>query len=190
MFLPMGLLKGIFRMGKAQFALAVTGLALLNAPAVALHNAGWGRVSMQGSIIETACAIEMNSREQVIEMATVPLSQIARQGEGIARPFTIRLVNCTLQHLNGKLPDWKAFRITFDGDARGDLLRVSGDAHGVALRISDRKGNIARPGEPMPSVAIEPGDRTLRFTMHLVSDNHPLKAGTYHSVVRFKMDYY
>ncbi|VTR51655.1 P pilus assembly protein, pilin FimA [Serratia fonticola] len=30
--------------------------------------AGWGRVNMQGSIIDTACAIAVESREQSIDM--------------------------------------------------------------------------------------------------------------------------
>lgn len=45
--------------------------------------AGWGRVNMQGAVIETACAIDTESRDQTIDMSIAPLSQIIRDGKGL-----------------------------------------------------------------------------------------------------------
>ena len=39
---------------------------------------GWGRVNMQGAIIDTACAIAAGSRDQTIDMDVLPLGNIAR----------------------------------------------------------------------------------------------------------------
>lgn len=36
----------------------------------------WGRVSMEGSITDTACAIDPGSLEQTIDMAIFPIGQL------------------------------------------------------------------------------------------------------------------
>jgi len=41
-----------------------------------------GRVNMQGSIIDTPCAIDVNSQDQTIDMTSVPVGQIERDGYG------------------------------------------------------------------------------------------------------------
>lgn len=117
---------------------------------------GWGRVNMQGAIIDTACAIAAGSRDQTIDMDVLPLGNIARDGQGNTRPFTIELINCTFERPKPNLPNWKQFQVVFDGDADGELFGVRGDAKGVALQISDGQGNIAAPGVPLPRGDISP----------------------------------
>ncbi|CAI0905637.1 PAP fimbrial minor pilin protein precursor [Serratia proteamaculans] len=152
--------------------------------------AGWGRVNMQGSIIETACAIDTQSRDQTIDMDTAPVSQIARDGQGVSRQFSIRLINCLLERADPTLPDWRRFQVTFDGRADTGGFGVEGAASGVALQISDTAGNIANPGQALPAGDITPGDKTLNYSMRLVGNQQVLKAGEYYSTLRFKMDYY
>ncbi|MGU9756056.1 fimbrial protein [Serratia marcescens] len=152
------------------------------------HIAGWGRVNMQGSIIDTACAIAVDSREQTIDMGVLPLSDIIRDGQGRSQPFSIDLVNCITDR-PGK-EGWKKFQVTFDGEAHGGLFGVNGDASGVALQIIDTQGNVAMPGKAMPPMDIIPGDSQLNYAMRLVANNHVLKAGDYLSSIRFKLDYF
>ncbi|HEP1044384.1 TPA: fimbrial protein [Serratia marcescens] len=151
---------------------------------------GEGRVNMQGAIIDTACAIATESREQIIDMEVIPFSDIVRDGQGRGVDFNIDLINCVLERADKTLPDWKQFKITFDGNAEGDFFGIGGDISGVALRIVDAAGNIARPGIPLPPIALLPGDYRMGFSLSLVANNKPLKAGSYFSSVRFKMDYY
>lgn len=145
---------------------------------------------MQGAIIDTACAIATESREQIIDMKNTALADIKRGGGGKSVPFTIELVNCVLERADKKLPDWKQFQITFDGHADGEAFGVGGAASGIALKITDAVGNIARPGRPLPPMEIFTGNYRLNFTLTLIENNRPLKAGSYFSSVRFKMDYY
>ncbi len=164
---------------------------LLNNQAQAAHQTqGWGRVNMQGSIIDTACAIAAGSREQTIDMDTVPVGDIMRDGQGATRPFSVELIHCELSRPDPKLPDWRHFQVTFDGDADGSLFGVSGEAKGVALEITDSRGNKATPGAPLPVGEITPGTMKLDYTMRLVSNNQVLKAGGYTSSLHFKLDYY
>ncbi|ALX93541.1 hypothetical protein AV650_08175 [Serratia fonticola] len=43
---------------------------------------GQGRVSMEGAIVETPCAIEVGDRDQSLVMDTLPVSQLIRDGRG------------------------------------------------------------------------------------------------------------
>ncbi|CAI0696831.1 fimbrial protein [Serratia quinivorans] len=153
-------------------------------------SAGWGRVNMQGAVIETACAIDTDSRDQTIDMSVLPLGQIIRDGQGLTQPFTINLVNCVLGKIDDKQPDWQRFQVTFDGREDNGLFGVEGRAKGIALQITDDAGNVASPGEPLPAVAILEGDRQLKYSLRLMGNNQVLRAGEYTSTVRFKMDYY
>ncbi|WP_447885650.1 fimbrial protein [Serratia fonticola] len=150
--------------------------------------AGWGRVNMQGSIIDTACAIAVDSREQSIDMGVIPVADIIRDGQGRSKSFSIDLVNCVLER-PGK-QDWKQFQVTFDGDPEGNLFGVSGGASGVGLQITDEWGNVALPGKVLPVVDIVPGNMQLNYSLKLVANNHALKSGDYFSSIRFKLDYF
>lgn len=170
----------------ASFMFFMTTSSVLSAGPVQ----GWGRVNMQGAIIDTACAIAVDSRYQTIDMDIVPVADIIRDGEGRTKPFSITLVDCELGRPGGKLTDWKQFQVTFDGVAEGNLFGVQGEASGVALKIFDNAGNIASPGKPLPADYIIPGTMRLDYTIKLVSNNHALKVGDYFSSIRFKLDYF
>lgn len=162
-------------------------LAVLSAQSIN-SIAGWGRVNMQGAIIDTACAIAVDSREQTVDMDVVPLTDIIRDGQGRSKKFSIVLENCVLER-NGK-EDWAQFQVTFDGDADGELFGVHGDASGVALQIVDPRGNIALPGKALPLADIIPSKGQLDYTLKVVANNHALKTGDYFSSIRFKLDYF
>ncbi|HFF8968845.1 fimbrial protein [Serratia marcescens] len=155
-----------------------------------LAAAGWGRVNMQGAVIETACAIDTESRDQTIDMSITPLSQIIRDGKGATRAFSIRLVNCVLERIDENLPKWQRFQVTFDGRVDNGLFGVDGQARGVALQLADSEGNIVSPGNPTPSMDITEGNRELNYSLRLVSNQQLLRSGEFTSSIRFKMDYY
>ncbi|MGN7915779.1 fimbrial protein [Enterobacter sp. 22466] len=151
---------------------------------------GEGRVSMQGSIIDTPCAIAVDSRDQSIDMAVLSVEQIMRDGQGPTRPFSIRLVDCVLAD-NPTQKNSNIFRVTFDGTTTNDnLFAVNGQGRGVGLQIADEGGNIALPGEQMQPGTLHAGNMTLDYTIRLVANHKTLRAGPYHSTIRFKLDYY
>jgi type 1 fimbria pilin len=158
--------------------------------AEASQEQGWGKVNMVGAIIETACAIDTESRDQTINMGTLPISQIARDGKSLITPFSIRLVNCVLTRQNTSLPDWRYFKISFDGHNDSGLFGVEGEAKGVALQLIDNQGGIIVPGSPLSVEEITSKEMLLKYSLRLVSNNQLLQAGQYTSTVKFKMDYY
>lgn len=158
--------------------------------AAAQGSSGWGNVHLSGSIIDTACAIDTQSIDQTIDMGATPLSQIARNGQGRATLFSIRLVNCVLNRDAKFLPSWRHFAITFDGTNDNGLFGVDGEAKGVALKITDSEGNIAIPGKPLPSGNVETGDMSLKYSLQPMGNHRKFHAGDYTSIIKFKMDYY
>ncbi|ENZ7484579.1 fimbrial protein [Klebsiella aerogenes] len=154
---------------------------------------GHGRVGMRGEILDSACGVDTESQDQTVDMLVQPLSEVIGSGSGIPRPFSIRLVNCSLQrHSPNNLPvdDWQYFKVTFDGIRNHGAFGVEGNARGVALQIRDAQGNIANPGQALPAGNIEPGTMQLNYTLRLVGDGENLSAGSYHSTIRYKLDYY
>lgn len=145
---------------------------------------------MEGAIIESACVIDAGSRDQTIEMGNIPISQIAREGQGEKKPFTIRLIDCELTNIKGHHSGAQHFQVTFDGVTDREFFQVEGDAKGVSLQLTDTEGNIAIPGKPLPSGNVQPGDIILNYDMQLVGNKQTLKVGEYHSTIRFKLDYY
>ncbi|WP_152594390.1 fimbrial protein [Enterobacter sp. UCD-UG_FMILLET] len=66
-------------------------IAAANNPRHALTDQGHGIVNMQGSIIDTPCAIATADREQSIEMMTTTVGEIIHNGRGNKNPFSLTL---------------------------------------------------------------------------------------------------
>lgn len=163
---------------------------MLSSAALAYPDMGHGDVALQGSILNAACTIDINSRDQSIDMGIIPVGEIVRNGRSVAKPFSIRLTNCVLHRTDSALPNWQYFEVTFDGNRDGELIGVDGEAEGIALQVSDELGNIAQPGVPLPSVMLTSSEKTLNYSLYLVPNYQKFKSGKYRTTVRFKMDYY
>lgn len=145
---------------------------------------------MRGAILETACTIATRDAQQSIDMGSLPVSSLLRDGKGPASPLTIRLTDCVPGPNISAAHNYKIFSITFDGPAEGSTFNLQGKASGVALRISDATGHIAKAGIALPPQDITARDMRLEYSLTLVSNKNPLMAGTYFTTVRFKLDYF
>lgn len=147
-------------------------------------NQRYGEVTVNGRIIVSACAIDTKSVDQTIAMASVPISQVIRDGQGEWHEFSIKLVNCTLEQFNPH------FSVTFDGREDDGHFGIDGNAKGMALQISDQWGNVAAPGIPMAKNDIRSGAMEFKYGLRLIGNHQVMKVGNYNTTVRFKMDYY
>jgi len=150
----------------------------------------FGDVDIQGSIISAACTIDIDSRDQSIDMGTIPIGEITRNGRSVAKPFSIRLTNCVLRTADAGLSNGQYFKVTFDGRRDGELIGIDGEVKGIALQVSDDLGNVARPGIPLPSVMLTSNEKILNYSLYLVPNYQDFRSGEYRTTVRFKMDYY
>lgn len=148
----------------------------------------WGSINMDGSIVDSACAIDTGSYEQVVDMGILPIGTIRQQGQGPVQPFHIALIGCSLTSYSGSA--WQTFSVTFDGPASGDWFAVSGEARGVAMQLQDVDGKTIYPGKSTEKQNITPRNKVLHYGLRLVSDKKPLRPGEYQSALRFKLDYY
>lgn len=150
-----------------------------------------GRANMQGSIIDTACAIDVGSLYQVIEIDMTSTGIMSQSVEGPKIPFSIHFLECSLTPALQNRPDWSHFRITFDG-AREDetAFKLYGQAKGVSLKLYSPDGTSIFPGVAMAEQELIEGSSRLDFILRLVSNGQLLQAGDYHTTLRFKMDYF
>lgn len=172
----------------------ITATLLLLAGAVAVLPA-WGdgsRLSMNGAIVATACDIDIKSRDQTIDMGTQPFEQVVNNSQALVRSFSISLVNCTLKHVGDNILGKQHFRVTFDGRNENGRFGVDGAARGVALVLSDAQGQEAVPGEPLLAQVpvLQAKEMRLNYTARMVSNNQPLRTGTYTALVRYQLEYY
>lgn len=158
-------------------------------PTAYATNNGSGTVTMQGEIIDSACAIDMDSQEQIIDMGILPTGVIQQMGMGPARNIDIYLVNCTLEKADAANGYWNTLRMTFDGPRDGNLFSVAGDAAGVGLYLEDANQYQVIPGEALPAQPITPPTMRLNYQLRLATNHRPLRPGNYQAMIRFKVDY-
>lgn len=160
-----------------------------NLPGVASanqHDPLHGHVNMQGSIIDTPCAIATADLEQTVDMAITTTGEIVDDGKGKPKPFSLTLINCIF---NTSKSDGQRFMTTFDGPTDDGLFSING-AKGVGLQIADIAGNIAIPGKALPAGSLVSGTQRLDYTLRLVRNHNLLKPGVYQASLRFKVDYF
>ncbi|AIR85004.1 MULTISPECIES: fimbrial protein [Erwiniaceae] len=153
------------------------------------NNEGFGRVNMTGSIVETPCAIEVGDRDQTLYMGNHPISKIIRDGQGPKKEFSIRLFGCVLTRLDPSKPDWKNFKVMFDGENDKGHFKTAGTASGVSVKISDLIGNVATPGVHLPDGDLIVENMHLKYTLNLVGNQEILQAGDHQLTIRFRIDY-
>ncbi|ATM76885.1 MULTISPECIES: fimbrial protein [Serratia] len=170
-----------------------TSLFLLVGAVTALPVWGEGsQLSMNGAIVATACDIDTTSRDQTVDMGTLPFDRIINDSQALSRPFSIRLVNCTLKHSNNNILGKQHFRVTFDGRNEDGRFGVEGQARGVALVLNDALGNEAVPGKALPpqTPVLQGKEMLLHYTARMVANNQPLQTGTYSAQVRYQLEYH
>lgn len=150
---------------------------------------GLGYLNMTGAILDAPCDIEVGDSDQALVMDTFPIGELATGGRGPQRDFSIRLVDCYPRRIDSG-SEFLRFAVTFDGQPERDYFGVLGSARGLALTITDDRGVAAVPGRPLPERLLAPGTNQLDYTVAVVANQQPLRAGDYRSVIRFKMDYY
>lgn len=157
---------------------AALGVALLCATAAvaASKTQDVTRVYMEGNILDSPCSIGSGSASQSIRLG------------GSRKAFSIQLKDCDVEHHDARLPDWRQFIATFDGDADDDVT-VRGAQQEMALAVTDAKGRVARADVPLIPDELTHGNRTLHF--RLQSSAHRLKGkGAARSVLHFRLNYF
>ncbi|KNA39710.1 fimbrial protein [Escherichia coli] len=150
-----------------------------------------GRANFKGQIIAPACTLVMEDAWQEIDMGTTPLRDLQNSTEGPEKKFRLRLRNCELAGTGKRVYTASRVRVTFDGlqGETPDKFSLTGQAEGISLQILDNQGYPARVGKVMPPLLLNGNEEGLDYTLRVVRNGQPLKAGDYYAALRFKVDY-
>lgn len=149
-----------------------------------------GSLRMHGSVIEAACTINTGNNEQSIDIGTVPISKILRDGKGPGIPFHIRLTNCSPLGVTYQQKRLQGVHIIFDGQAENRVLfALEGNGSGEGIAITDADGLQIFPGQTTPETDLDPGRMILDYTLWLTADYQLLRPGEFYTTIRYFMEY-
>ncbi|STE89123.1 PixH protein [Escherichia coli] len=150
-----------------------------------------GRASFKGQVIAPACTLAMEDTWQAIDMGETPLRDLQDSFSGPEKRFRLRLRNCELAGTGKRVYTASRVRVTFDGlqGETPDRFSLTGQAEGINLQILDNQGYPARVGKVMPPLLLNGNEEGLDYTLRVVRNGQPLKAGNYYAALRFKVDY-
>ncbi|HHN8460448.1 TPA: fimbrial protein [Morganella morganii] len=150
---------------------------------------GWGKVTMSGSVVDTACNIDMNSRDQTVNMGELPVNTLNNIGYGPVKNFDIKLTDCHFERYDRPDSKWNSLMITFGGPSENDFFSLSGEAKGIKLLLSDEYNSKVIPGTASLPVNITPGTMYLRYNLQIIKNSQTVTAGNYWTLLNFKIDY-
>ncbi|HAY0228462.1 TPA: type 1 fimbrial protein [Escherichia coli] len=150
-----------------------------------------GRASFKGQVIAPACTLAMEDTYQAIDMGATPVRDLQDSFAGPEKKFRLRLRNCELAGTGKRIYTASRVRVTFDGlqGETSDKFSLTGQAEGINLQILDNQGYPARVGKVMPPLLLNGNEDGLDYTLRVVRNGQPLKAGDYYGALRFKVDY-
>ncbi|WP_213134211.1 fimbrial protein [Citrobacter sp. FP75] len=150
-----------------------------------------GRANFKGQVILPACTLAMEDTYQVIDMGETPVRDLQNSSVGAEKKFRLRLRNCELAGTGKRVYTASRVRVTFEGvhGETPDKFLLLGSSQGVSLQILDQQGYPAKSGKVMPPLLLNGNEDEFDYTLRLVRNEYPLKAGSYYSVLRFKVDY-
>ncbi|EDX8870379.1 type 1 fimbrial protein [Salmonella enterica] len=150
-----------------------------------------GRASFKGQVIAPACTLAMEDTWQAIDIGETPVRDLQNSFSGPEKRFRLRLRNCELAGTGKRVYTASRVRVTFDGlqGETPDKFSLTGRAEGINLQILDNQGYPARVGKVMPPLLLNGNEDGLDYTLRVVRNGQPLKAGDYYAALRFKVDY-
>ncbi|EFB2788038.1 fimbrial protein [Escherichia coli] len=150
------------------------------------EHAWWdGWATFKGQVIIPACTLDMENIWQAIDMGPV------RDFVNNEKKLRLRLRNCELAEAGKRIYTASLVRMSFDGlqgDTSEEFLLI-GQAEGINLQILDNHGYPTRVGKVMPPLFLNGNEEGLNYTLRLVRNGRPFKAGNYYAALRFKVDY-
>lgn len=150
-----------------------------------------GRTIFKGQVIAPACTLAMEDAYQTIDMGMTPVRDLQGSSVGIEKKFRLRLRNCELAGTGKRVYTASRVRVTFNGlqGVTSDKFSLIGQAEGIDLQIFDHQGYPARAGRVMPPLLLNGNEEGLDYTLRVVRNGQPLKAGNYYAALHFKVDY-
>lgn len=160
-----------------------------------------GELHVYGALTEGACQLNMESRDQQINLGYIASNVLRRPGDsGTPVNFELKLDRCirsggvqTDRYKGGLVWDSQQPVITLSFLAQSDpvmptLIKVNG-VQGLGLRIEDSLHRTVTPGERGEPQFLTPGSNVLAYTVTPVRTPEPLTPGFFQATVNFQVNY-
>lgn len=162
-----------------------------------------GGLRATGTLVASPCVLLPESAEQYIDLSSTVAWGLERPGSTTSPvQVYIKLDRCPgefhfmrdhqLMRGSTMLNGQSAVKMTIYGEVEptdGRFFRVHGGVEGVALRLSDRQGELLRPGMQSRPQVLNPGRNDLVFQAQLWRLPAPLMANEWRSVVNIGLEY-
>jgi len=169
-----------------------SGFANAAEPATPQTVAG-GTVNFTGSIVNTPCAVDVDSTNQTVTLGQYRQSSFKQTGDTSAPVnFSIGLVDCSVDV-------YKSAAITFKGqtmDGKQDVLALNGGsaseqtAEGVGIQILQNSTPVTVDGStPAGTTALLEGANNIAFQARYISTAETVSAGAADSMAEFTITY-
>lgn len=160
-----------------------------------------GKVTVYGSLVESACRLEAKSAFQAIELGETGTGRLKKIGDrGTPVSFELNLEDCPYSF--SAVPDDRTNTRSWAHDQpivtvrfsavrdpeNPELIKVQG-ASGVGLRMQDVNGENVRLGSRGKPLYIKPGATSLVYSVIPERTSANLIAGSYYAVMDFHLSY-
>lgn|SRR5690606_26155983 len=159
-----------------------------------------GVLHVSGIITESACRLEMQSKDQTVDMGTIAtgdLPQVGHRGAPIAVQLRLRdCVRSASDNLDmlGNI-SWSASQpamsLTFfsEHDERNPQLIHARGVSGVGLRLTDSAQRDLVLGQSSKPLFLTPGSDVITYFIMPERTSAPLQSGAYFASVNFRLSY-
>jgi type 1 fimbria pilin len=190
------------KINKLASILIIT-MGMSAAGAQASANAGSGKITFTGSIIDAACSIDPESSDQEVSLGQVAKSQLENNGTSTPQNFQILLKNCSLTETTVENPEEPgetsrvdtapSVKVTFGGSPAlpddNTWFGITGTASGAGVVITDASSNKIPVGGTSAARELIEGDNTLSFSAYLQGLGDTIQTGDFQSIADFTLAY-
>ncbi len=157
-----------------------------------------GVLHVSGSLTESPCRLNMASLWQAVSLgntASGQLQQVGAQGQPVN--IELQLQDCPSglrdENSNNLLwsPHQPAVTVRFTAPAdktHPELFAVAGTS-GLGLRLRDAYGHDVRPNTDAIPLLLNNGQNMLSYTLTPERTGAPLRAGSWHTLISFGLEY-
>ncbi|WP_058911440.1 fimbrial protein [Entomohabitans teleogrylli] len=162
-----------------------------------------GGIRATGTLVASPCVLLPESAEQEIDLGSTVAWGLDKPGDATTPVLVyIKLDGCPGEYQfmrdhqrmrsSTVLTGQSAVKMTLYGEVEptdGRFFRIHGGVTGVALRLSERSGELLRPGIQSRPQILTPGRNDLVMQAQLWRTTTPLMAGEWRSVVNIGLEY-
>ncbi|KFK96798.1 MULTISPECIES: fimbrial protein [unclassified Serratia (in: enterobacteria)] len=148
----------------------------------------YGRVNMNGVIINPACSISSDNAEQTIDLGLIT-QETLNNTAAVTYPFTINLINCVFLHAEENKEMQSTLGLRFDGPSEpgSSWFNLGESSKGLAFQILDGQSNVVIPGAVMRVHKHDGENKKLNYSLRLIKKIPQVKSGRFHSMVYFTL---